>query len=181
MGKLRDHQQHRDVWTVPWFRAILCTMRRPIIGVIGPSEAPEPWLRTAENIGEGVARSGWVLVTGGYSGVMEAASRGARRAGGTVVGMLMGLDPEEGNPYIDLALPTGLGHLRNGLVVNVSRALVAVGWSLGTLSEMALALRMGKPLIGLHQPDWPFAINRAESVEEALAWLRGVISPANRE
>jgi uncharacterized protein (TIGR00725 family) len=156
-------------------------MRRPVIGVIGPSKAPDAWLATAEAVGEAVAREGWVLVTGGYGGVMEAASRGASRAGGLVLGLLMGMDPEEGNPFLEVALPTGIGHLRNGLVVNVSRALVAVGWSLGTLSEMSLALRVGRPIIGLHQPEWPFAINRAESVEEVMQWLRGVISPANRE
>lgn len=148
---------------------------RPVIGVIGPSVPEEAWYAAAEALGEAIAREGWVLLSGGYGGVMEAASRGARRAGGIVIGMLMGTDPFEGNPYLTVALPTGLGHVRNALVVQTSWALVAVGWSLGTLNELSLGLRIGKPVVGLFQPDWPFEMPRARSVEEAVGFLRRAV------
>ncbi len=148
---------------------------RPVIGVIGPSTPKPEWSRTAEMLGRAVAREGWVLLSGGYGGVMEAASRGAREAGGLVIGLLMGTDPLEGNPHLTVALPTGLGHVRNALVVQSSWALVAVGWSLGTLNELSLALRIGKPVVGLFQPDWPFDLPRADSVEEAMVFLQKAV------
>jgi uncharacterized protein (TIGR00725 family) len=80
---------------------------------------------------------------------MEAACRGARRAGGTTVGILAGIDREDANPYVDVALPTGLGQARNAVVVRSADALIAMGGGYGTLSEIALALRRGKPVVGL--------------------------------
>ncbi len=148
---------------------------RPVIGVIGPSLPKPEWSRAAEELGRAIAKEGWVLLSGGYGGVMEAASRGASEAGGLVLGLLMGTDPMEGNPFLTVALPTGLGHVRNALVVQFSWALVAVGWSLGTLNELSLALRIDKPVVGLFQPDWPFDLPRADSVEEALNFLRKAV------
>ena len=148
---------------------------RPVIGVIGPSFPKPEWSRAAEELGRAIAEEGWVLLSGGYGGVMEAASRGASEAGGLVLGLLMGTDPMEGNPHLTVALPTGLGHVRNALVVQSSWALAAVGWSLGTLNELSLALRIGKPVVGLFQPDWPFDLPRAGSVEEAVSFLRKAV------
>jgi len=145
---------------------------RPVVGVIGPSNPQPEWSWAAEDLGRAIAKEGWVLLSGGYGGVMEAASRGASEAGGLVLGLLMGTDPREGNPYLTVALPTGLGHVRNALVVQFSWALVAVGWSLGTLNELSLALRIGKPVVGMFQPNWPFDLPRADSVEAAMAFLR---------
>jgi uncharacterized protein (TIGR00725 family) len=90
-----------------------------------------------------------VVVCGGLGGAMEAACRGAKQAGGTTVGILPGTDRSAANPYVDFALPTGLGEARNALVVRAADVVIAVGGGYGTLSEIALALRGGKPVIGL--------------------------------
>jgi uncharacterized protein (TIGR00725 family) len=96
-----------------------------------------------------VAERGAVLVCGGLGGAMESACRGAKQAGGTTVGLLPGLDRADANPHVDVALPTGLGEARNAVLVRVADAVIAVGGGYGTLSEIALALRQGKPVIGL--------------------------------
>jgi uncharacterized protein (TIGR00725 family) len=103
----------------------------------------------AERVGALVARRGAVLVCGGLGGVMEAACRGARQEGGTAVGILPGLDRGAANPHVDVALATGLGEARNALVVRAADALIAIGGAYGTLSEIALALKGGKRVIGL--------------------------------
>jgi uncharacterized protein (TIGR00725 family) len=119
------------------------------VGVAGASQ-PEPELvEQAERLGRRLAEGGAVVVCGGGPGVMEAVCRGARSAGGITVGLLPGLDRAEGNPYLTLSLPTGLGQGRNLLLVRSSDALVAVGGGFGTLSEIALALRTGTPVVGL--------------------------------
>jgi uncharacterized protein (TIGR00725 family) len=92
---------------------------------------------------------GAVVVSGGLGGVMEAACRGAKEAGATTLGILPGLDRAEANPYVDVAVPTGMGEARNALVVRAADALIAVGGGYGTLSEVALALKTGKPVVGL--------------------------------
>jgi uncharacterized protein (TIGR00725 family) len=100
-------------------------------------------------VGRLVAERGAVLVSGGLGGAMEAACRGAKQAGGTTVGILPGSDRRDANPFVDIVVPTGLGQARNALVVLAADVLIAVGGGYGTLSEVALALRDGKPVIGL--------------------------------
>jgi uncharacterized protein (TIGR00725 family) len=100
-------------------------------------------------VGRLVAERGAVLVCGGRGGAMEAACRGAKQAGGLTVGILPGSDRSDANPYVDVALPTGLGEARNALVVRAADAVIAIGGGYGTLSEIALALKAGKPVIGL--------------------------------
>jgi uncharacterized protein (TIGR00725 family) len=119
------------------------------VSVIGPGQATGQEREAAEAVGRGLAQAGAVVVCGGLGGVMEAAAKGALEAGGTCVGLLPGRERAAGNPYLTLALPTGLGELRNGLVVAAADALVAIGGSWGTLSEIALALRTGKPVVAL--------------------------------
>jgi uncharacterized protein (TIGR00725 family) len=119
------------------------------VGVAGASRPEPALLGEAELLGRRLAEAGAVVVCGGGPGVMEAACRGARSAGGTTVGLLPGLDRGEGNPHLSVALPTGLGQGRNLLLVRASDALVAVGGGFGTLSEIALALRTGTPVVGL--------------------------------
>ena len=145
---------------------------RTVIAVVGPSRpSPEEEI-TAEKVGELIAREGWVLVTGGLGGVMEKASSGARKAGGLVLGILPGSSPEEANPYVDIPLPTGMGELRNFLVVAVSQGVVAVGTSPGTLVEIAVARLLRKPLAALHVPaGWPEE-EIASTPDEALEILR---------
>ena len=112
------------------------------------------------------------MVTGGLGGVMAAASRGAAEAGGLVVGLLPGLDPAEANPWVGVAIPTGLGELRNGLVVRAADALVAVGGEYGTLSEVALALKAGKRVVGL---GFAFAVPGVEAAADAAAAVEAVL------
>jgi uncharacterized protein (TIGR00725 family) len=117
------------------------------IAVIGHGQATPGEYEAAYVTGRLVAGNGAVLVCGGLSGVMEAASRGAQEAGGITVGILPGT--EGGNPYLDIIIRTGLGHARNVLVILSADAVIAVGGSYGTLSEIAIALKTGRPVYGL--------------------------------
>jgi uncharacterized protein (TIGR00725 family) len=109
-----------------------------------------------------------VLVCGGLGGVMEAACRGAREGGGTTVGILPGADRADANPFVDVAVATGLGEARNALVVRSADALVAVGRGYGTLSEIALAIKAGKPVVGVHSWDID-GVDSAATPEQAVA------------
>ncbi|WP_421735834.1 TIGR00725 family protein [Cellulomonas sp.] len=119
------------------------------VGVVGPSDASLDELDAAEELGRGLAQRGQVVVCGGLGGVMAAVSRGAAAAGGTVVGLLPGSDRADANPDLTVAIPTGLGELRNALLVRSSDVVVSVGGSWGTLSEVALAVRTGVPVIAI--------------------------------
>jgi uncharacterized protein (TIGR00725 family) len=123
--------------------------RTPYVAVIGPGCASPEELRVAEEVGARLAGLGAVVVTGGLGGVMEAASRGARSRRGRTVGILPGDDRDAANGWVEIALATGLGELRNGLVVRAVDAVVAIGGGHGTLSEIGLALRIGRPVVGL--------------------------------
>jgi uncharacterized protein (TIGR00725 family) len=120
-----------------------------LIAVIGGRKAPKALLREAEAVGRLIAESGGVLVTGGLGGVMEAASRGAKGAGGLTVGILPHEHAKNANPYVDIPVATGLGIGRNVIIAHTAEALVALGGEYGTLSEIAFALQMGKPVAGI--------------------------------
>jgi len=142
---------------------------------VGPDAADGSELEQARAVGEGLGRVGAVLVCGGLGGVMEAACRGAREAGGLTVGLLPGHDRSAANKWVAVALPSGMGELRNGLVVRAADALIAVGGAYGTLSEIALGLKLGRPVVGLGT--WELArrgagdtgIIRASSPGQAVA------------
>jgi uncharacterized protein (TIGR00725 family) len=119
------------------------------VAVVGGSEADAGVWDQAEAVGRELAARGAVVVCGGLGGVMEAACRGAKSAGGTTVGILPTDDRAAANPFVDVAVATGMGEARNALVVRTADALVAVAGEFGTLSEIALALRAGKPVVGL--------------------------------
>lgn len=119
------------------------------IAVIGPAEASAAELAVAEEVGAALAAAGCVVVTGGLGGVMEAASRGARSRLGSTIGILPGPDPDAANGWVELPIATGLGEGRNVVVVAAARGVVAVGGGYGTLAELALALRAGKPVVGI--------------------------------
>jgi uncharacterized protein (TIGR00725 family) len=126
----------------------------------------------AEAVGRRLAARGAVVVCGGLGGAMEAACRGAKEAGGTTVGLLPGLDRRDANQYVDVTVTTGLGEARNALVVRAADALIAVGGGYGTLSEIGLALRTGKRVVGLGT--WEIdGIERASSPEEAVEAVLG--------
>jgi len=119
------------------------------VAVVGPGEARPADVEVAEAVGRELAERGAVVVCGGLGGVMEAACRGAKEARGATLGILPGHDRAQANRHVDIAVATGLGEARNALVVRAADALVAVGGAYGTLSEIALALQVGKPVIGL--------------------------------
>lgn len=119
------------------------------IAVIGAAQCDPVLASLAEKVGREIAGRGGILVCGGGSGVMEAASRGAREQGGAVLGILPGKDRRSGNPHLSLAVATGLGEARNAVIARTVDVVIAVGGAYGTLSEIALALKMDKPVIGL--------------------------------
>lgn len=119
------------------------------IAVVGPGTRDPEVEAVAYRVGTEIAGAGAILICGGLGGAMEAACRGAREAGGSTVGLLPGTSRAEANPYVDVALPTGLGEARNALVVRGADAVIAIGGGFGTLSEIALALKIGKPVVGL--------------------------------
>jgi uncharacterized protein (TIGR00725 family) len=118
------------------------------VAVVGPGdEATREETEMARQIGRLLAERDAILVCGGLGGVMAAACQGAFERGGLTVGLLPGSDRASGNPFLTVAVPTGIGELRNGLVVRAADAVIAVGVSWGTLSEVALAMRTGKPMV----------------------------------
>jgi len=126
------------------------------VAVIGPADAArDSDLARAGELGRLLGAAGAVVLTGGHHGVMRAAAAGATAAGGVAIGLLPGLDRAAGAPEHTFLLPTGLGELRNGLLVRAADAVVAVGCSWGTLSEIALARRTGVPLVLVDPWDLP--------------------------
>lgn len=127
-------------------------MAQTIIGVMGPGEATETVAETARQLGAAIAKQGWTLLTGGRrAGVMNAASRGASKAGGLVVGVLPGSDRAGMSPHVDIPICTGVGSARNNINVLSSDVVIACGVGMGTLSEILLAAKAGKHVILLHQ------------------------------
>ncbi|HUZ28118.1 MAG TPA: TIGR00725 family protein [Solirubrobacteraceae bacterium] len=118
------------------------------VGVVGASEASPDAAAAAEAIGRGLAEAGALVVCGGRGGVMAAACRGAQSAGGLTVGILPGATRQEANQWLSVAIPTSLGELRNGLIVRAVDVVIAVAGGYGTLSEIALALKLGVPVVG---------------------------------
>lgn len=155
-------------------RSNVWNVDRPLlIAVVGSGEATPQEQAWAYEVGRRLAMAGAVVVCGGRGGVMEAVCRGAVEAGGLTVGILPGSDHREANPYVRLPLPTGLGEVRNALVVRVAHAVIAIGGEFGTLSEIALALKWGIPVIGLgtwslHRPGVAVPIETVSTPEEAV-------------
>jgi uncharacterized protein (TIGR00725 family) len=122
-------------------------------------------------VGRELAGAGAVVVCGGLGGVMEAACRGAREAGGRTIGILPGTDRTAANEFVEVAIPTGLGEARNALVVRTADALIAVGGGYGTLSEIALALKAGKRVVGLDSWDIDGVVAAPDPVAAVAAVL----------
>lgn len=138
------------------------------IGVIGPGECSHETVLLAEEVGREIARCSALLICGGLGGVMAAAARGASEEGGTTLGILPGTLMEDANPHITIPIVTGLGHARNVLVVRSSHALIAIEGGYGTLSELAIALKVGIPVIGLHTWNVSSKIIEATTPQEAV-------------
>ncbi len=154
----------------------------PYIAVVGPgSDEAGEHLGVAVEVGRLLARAGAVVVCGGLGGVMAAACRGAKQAGGTTVGILPGSRRSEANQWVDVALPTGLGEGRNALVVRAGDVVVAVGGGYGTLSEVALALKGGTPVVGVATWDIPGVQAEVDAAAAVAAVLRLLAGGAGRE
>ena len=144
------------------------------VAVCGPAEASAEEEAAAETVGRAVARAGGIVVCGGLSGVMEGAARGAEAEGGVSIGILPGPTRKGANPHLTAAVPTAMGEARNALVVRAADAVIAIGGAFGTLSEIALALKIGVPVVGLGT--WELArsgeavdvIERATDAEDAV-------------
>jgi uncharacterized protein (TIGR00725 family) len=154
------------------------------ISVIGDSSCSPEEAKLAEVVGKLLAKKGVTLLCGGLGGVMEAACRGAKSAGGVTVGILPGQDPHTANPWVDIPIVTGIGEARNVAVVKSAQAVIAVGGRYGTLSEIAFALKSGIPVIGLNT--WSFSRNGQEddsivSVRTAAEAVEKAVSLAKRQ
>lgn len=121
----------------------------PILGVIGTSDGSEHELESAVEVGRLAAKKGWIVVCGGLGGVMEATSRGAYEADGIVIGILPGGSIDDANKYVTIPIATNMGHARNIIIAHTSDAIIAVGGGLGTLSEIAIARKLGKPVFSI--------------------------------
>ena len=124
-----------------------------MIGVIGAGRCSDEIYEQARKVGQGIARLGAVLVCGGLGGVMEGACRGAREGNGITVGILPGAEKTVANPFVSIPIVSDLGQARNVLIVQSADVLIAVSGGYGTLSELSIALKLGKPVIGLGT--WP--------------------------
>jgi uncharacterized protein (TIGR00725 family) len=140
---------------------------KKMIAVIGGRKTEKSLLKEAEEAGRLIARRGATLVCGGLGGVMEAASRGARSEGGQTVGILPHDHAKEANQFIDIPIATGLGIGRNVIIARSADALIAIGGEYGTLSEIAFALQMGKPVAGIRTWNIKGIIN-AENAADAV-------------
>lgn len=139
-----------------------------IIGVIGASMAEAEDINIAYEIGQEIALKGYILLCGGMGGVMEAACRGAKLQHGTTIGILPGKVPSEANKYVDIPIVTGLSHARNIIIVRSSHAIIAVGGEFGTLSEIAFALKLNKPVVGINTWNVSENIIKADNAKEAV-------------
>ncbi|MFF9221666.1 TIGR00725 family protein [Streptomyces viridosporus] len=158
--------------------------RAPYVAVVGPEDATPFEVETAQRLGRLLAQQHCIVICGGLGGVMEAVCRGAQSEGGITVGLLPGGSRAKGNAFLSVALPTGLGELRNGLVVRSADAVIVVGGSWGTLSEMALAVRTSKPTIVIsgwevRAPGKPenSDLRVAVSVEGAVEMMFSMLGP----
>ena len=150
-------------------------MAMKMIGVIGAGSCNNEVYELAREVGVGIAKMGTILVCGGLGGVMEGACRGACEAGGQTVGILPGPDRTNANPHVTIPIVTDLGHARNILIVRSSDLLIAISGGYGTLSEISIALKLGKPVIGLST--WPNmeGVQYVATAEEALNAISALV------
>jgi uncharacterized protein (TIGR00725 family) len=157
-----------------------------VVAVVGGGICSREEGALAEAVGRHLAEAGATLICGGMGGVMAAACRGAKSAGGLTVGVLPGHNATDANPHVDIPVVTGLGEARNVIIVRTASAVIAVGGEFGTLSEIAFALKLGRPVIGLGT--WELAkegrpseaIVRAQTAEEAVRLALSAISNLRR-
>lgn len=145
--------------------------RKKVVGVIGASSCPQAIFEMAERVGEEIAKRGAVLMCGGLGGVMEAACRGAKKEGGTTVGIIPYKEVQRANNFIDVVIATGMGEARNAVIVNSSDGLIAISGKYGTLSEIAFALKQGKPIVGISTWNIDDRVERVKDPVEAVEFI----------
>ncbi|MBI5106869.1 MAG: TIGR00725 family protein [Solirubrobacterales bacterium] len=150
----------------------LAPSKRPYVAVVGPGDADGEHAWLAEEVGARLAEAGAVVVTGGLGGVMEAACRGAKSRRGQTLALLPGDDRTAANGWVDVAVATGMGEMRNALIVRAADALIAIGGGPGTLSELGFALKTGRPVVGLASWDIEGMITASEPAEAVARALR---------
>ena len=162
-------------------------MPKTIIGVMGAGVATSKDLQLAYELGKAIARNNWILLTGGRTGVMDAASRGAKAEGGLVVGILPGKDISSMSDAVDIPIITDMGNARNNINVLSANIIIACGMGLGTASEVALALKNRKPVILLQPTELTYEffasltdelLFSAETVESAIASIEEILLDA---
>jgi uncharacterized protein (TIGR00725 family) len=147
----------------------------PYVAVIGPGDADPDERQVAEDVGQALGEAGAIIVCGGLGGVMAAVCRGASTAEGVSIGILPGTDRAAANDWVTLAIPTGLGELRNGLIVRAADVVIAIAGGPGTLSEIGLALKTGVPVVGLDT----WEIDGVEAVTDAEAAVKRALELAD--
>jgi uncharacterized protein (TIGR00725 family) len=151
-------------------------MKKKIIAVIGGSEAGKKNLRIAEEVGALIAESGAILITGGMGGVMEAASKGAKEAGGLVIGIIPTADKNSANEYVDIPIATGMNQARNIIIARTCDCAIAIDGKYGTLSEIAYCLMFDVPVIGINTWELDAPIIRVDTAKEAVEKAIAIIS-----
>uniref|UniRef100_A0A7V5XH50 TIGR00725 family protein n=1 Tax=Thermodesulfobacterium geofontis TaxID=1295609 RepID=A0A7V5XH50_9BACT len=146
------------------------------IGIIGTGIADKEIYESAYKVGKLLAEKGAIIYTGGLGGVMEAASKGAFEAGGITVGILPGHKAEDANPYVKILVLTDMGHARNVILIRSVEIVVAIAGGYGTLSEIALALKMWKPVIGFKTWENIPGVHYVSSAEEVLSKILEFLS-----
>ena len=157
------------VAAVTWLQRASGHPLRVPIGVIGPREATDAQLATALEVGELLGDCRLTVICGGRQGVMQAVCEGVARVGGLSIGLLPETDPAAANPYVGVAIATGIGEARNALIARASFCLIAIGDSFGTLSEVALGRQFGKLVIGLEGAADVEGVRHVDSAQEAVA------------
>jgi uncharacterized protein (TIGR00725 family) len=145
-----------------------------IIGVIGNSIPLKEYEEIAEEFGEKVAEKGWLLVTGGLGGVMTAASKGAKKKEGITIGILPGGEKKAANKYVDIPIVTGMQQARNAIIVRTADIIVAIGGGLGTLSELAMALKINKTVISMNSWDVDDKVIKVNEPQEAITEIERI-------
>lgn len=162
-------------------------MHRFIIGVMGPGQATRPLRQLAYQLGKAIAAEGWVTLSGGRNaGVMDEVSRGAKDGGGLTIGILPGVRINKVSEYVDIPIMTGMGSARNNINILTANVIVACGLGAGTASEVALAIKAGKPIILLgmdaqsvsffQQLDMRNSVRYTENVTEAMLLIQGIFA-----
>ena len=150
--------------------------KKKLIAVIGGGQPSPQEAKLAEEVGHELAKRGAILVCGGLGGVMEAACKGASSEGGTTIGILPGDNSEAANPYVQIPIVTGLGYARNIAVVKSAQAVIAIGGSYGTLSEISHALQSGIPVVGLNT----WSLSRNGQQDKSIIPVQTTIEAVNK-